>query len=170
MVGSLRAACFNRRVCVRCPFGNRFAFLMIKPLFSTIGNPSNSVFERVMPLSSDSKQPNQCGAVSDFPVRNERMLPEKLALHLAVGARLDPIPESPAHRFMLSELGCNLPVRNLFSTFTDNVTCKRTFPLDCIADDNIIWQCFLAIWAYNLAFHLFTFLQDRVPASDLLTE
>lgn len=27
-VTSLRAACFNRRVCVRCPFGNRFAFVL----------------------------------------------------------------------------------------------------------------------------------------------
>jgi len=75
----------------------------------------------------------------------------------AVGERPDPILESPAKRFLISKLGCNLPIRYSFSTITHDGLCIRSFTFDRIIDDRFIRNRCPAIWAYNLVFHLLTF-------------
>ena len=44
MINSLRATCFNRRACVRCPFDNLFGFLLL--IFSAMVVTPRSVYRK----------------------------------------------------------------------------------------------------------------------------
>ena len=78
-------------------------------------------------------------------------------LNAVAGERADPILESRAKRFLISKLGCNLPICYSFSTLTRHglrssaVTIGRS--IDCL----VMGYRFLAVWAYNLVFHLLSF-------------
>jgi len=66
--------------------------------------------------------------------------------------------EFPAHRFLIAKLGGNLPIRDLFATITQHVSFRKAFTFCRVVDDGVIRYRFLAIWAYNLVFHLLVFL------------
>jgi hypothetical protein len=81
----------------------------------------------------------------------------RLTLSLAVYQRPDPILESPANRFLITQLGSHVPVRYSFSTFTIHGLCNWSFALDRIVDHSAIGYRSPAFGAYNLVFHLIAF-------------
>jgi hypothetical protein len=81
-----------------------------------------------------------------------------LSLTPAVGESPDPIFESPANRFLISKLGCKLPMSYSFSTITHYGLRIRTFTFCRIIDDRVIRYRFLAMWTYDLVSHLLSFL------------
>jgi hypothetical protein len=81
-----------------------------------------------------------------------------LSLTPAVGESPDPILESPANRFLISKLGCKLPMSYSFSTITHYGLRIRTFTFCRIIDDRVIRYRFLAMWTYDLVSHLLSFL------------
>lgn len=70
---------------------------------------------------------------------------------------MDPILKSRAKRFLIAKLGGNLPIRDFFPTIAHHVPHKRAFTFGRIANNGVIRYGCLAIWAYNLVFHLFSF-------------
>ena len=76
-----------------------------------------------------------------------------LSLILAVEESPDPFLESPAGRFLISQLSCDLPISYLFSTVTHYELCIRPCTFHRIIDDRFIGYGFVAIWTYNLVFH-----------------
>jgi hypothetical protein len=74
-----------------------------------------------------------------------------------VGKRADPFIESVAKRFLVSELGCDLPIGYSFAAFAKNGPRGNTFAFDCISDYGVIVYRFPALWAYDLVFHFVSF-------------
>jgi len=134
MMASLRAACFKRRVCARCPFGGRFdSFLMILSDMVAI-----SFFLHHPQICSYLLYGNsRCESRTDPIIRIISILFRLTALFLAlaVGEATHPIFEPPASRFLISKLGSNLPVRDPFTTFTGQGLFSRSFTSCSFIDD-----------------------------------
>ena len=80
------------------------------------------------------------------------------SLILAVEESLDQILESPASRFLISQLSCDLPISYLFSKVTHYELCIRPLTFQRIIDGRFIRYGFVTIWTYNLVSHLLSFL------------
>ena len=77
----------------------------------------------------------------------------ELSQATAVGESLDPILESLAKLFLISKLGCNLPIGYFFSTITNYGLPIRTCTFRRIFDDRVVRYRFLAMWTYDLVSH-----------------
>ena len=84
----------------------------------------------------------------------------ELSQTTAVRECLDPILESPANRFLFSKLGCNVPIGYSFPTITNYGLPIRTGTFGRIIDNRVIRYRFLAMWTYDLVFHLLFLLRD----------
>ena len=155
MTGSLLAACFNRLTCVRCPFGNRLVLLFV--FWSTMVSNPYSVFEWIKPRLPPGKQRVEWDTGPIKPNGINRCPKMVSALPVVVGERTDPSFESGAKRFLIAELGSNLPKRDSFSTITRHGLRSSAVTIRGSFDGRVMGDCFFAIWAYNLVFHFLSF-------------
>jgi len=133
MMASLRAACFKRRACVRCPFGGRLESFLI--ILSAMGVISFSIFERGWPCLDRG---NGLSEIRTDPLIGSSQSMSGWCLKflaLAVGDTPHPIFKSPASRFLISELRSDLPVRDPFTTFTGQGLFCRSFTFCRFIDD-----------------------------------
>jgi hypothetical protein len=158
MMGSLLAACFNRLTCVRCPFGNRFVLILF--FGSVMFGIPHSVFERIR--LSCLVAGSQLVVAPIYHFRwNQRVLKNGPTVLAPVsGERMDPILESPAELFLISQLGRNLPIGYSFATITGHGLRSSTVAVGRRIDDRVMVYCFIAVWAYNLVFHLLSFRKN----------
>lgn len=133
-MASLRAACFKRRACVRCPFGGRFdSFLMILSAMVAI-----SFFLHHPQIGLYFLHGNgRCESRPDPIIRihSSHFWLTAQWLTLALGEASHPIFEPPSSRFLIPELRSNLPVRDPFTTFTGQGLFSRSFTSCSFIDD-----------------------------------
>ena len=82
---------------------------------------------------------------------------------------MDPILESMAEGFLPSKLSGNLPIGNSFPTITYQGLCIRAFTSSCLINDRFPKYGFLAMWAYDMVFHLLPFHLTRVISFSVMT-
>jgi hypothetical protein len=80
-----------------------------------------------------------------------------------VGEIAEPILEFVTKRFLISQLGGNLPVGDSFATVTHNgLRICPPFAFGGGIDDRVIRKRFLAFWANYLVFHFHSFPEKLV--------
>lgn len=155
MAASLRAACFIRRACVRCPFGNRLVFVLL--FESDMGAISSCFLQMVQATLPHDRQRVEMDTGGTIPHGIFLQISMR-GLTAVAGERADPGFESRAKLLLIAKLGGNLPKRDSLATFTRYRLGGRTLAIRRSIDDRVMGNRSLAIGAYNLVFHRLSFV------------